>query len=91
MIICIVVVPIVLFCVSTIAQYDYKFEKSFAIDSETHEPVYYCYISNDPILGEYRRLIVIIVSSLIPMIAMTVFGIALVYDVTRAIGDTLTK
>jgi hypothetical protein len=46
---------------------------------------------NDPILGEYRRLIVIIVSSLIPMIAMTVFGIALVYDVTRAIGDTLTK
>jgi hypothetical protein len=41
MIICIVVVPIVLFCVSTIAQYDYKFEKSSAIDSETHEPVYY--------------------------------------------------
>lgn len=86
MIICIVVVPIVLFCVSTIAQYDYKFEKSSAIDSETHEPVYYCYISNDPILGEYRRLIVFIVSSLIPVIAMIVFGIALVYQIRKMIA-----
>jgi hypothetical protein len=86
MIICIVVVPIVLFCVSTIAEYDYKFEKSSAIDSETHEPVYYCYISNDPIPGEYRRLIVFIVSSLIPVIAMTVFGIALVYQIRKMIA-----
>lgn len=82
---CIVVVPMMLFCVSTIAEYDYKFEKSSAIDSETHEPVYYCYIVNDPILGEYRRLIVIIVSSLIPMIVMTVFGIALVYQIRKRI------
>ena len=86
MIICIVVVPILLFCVSTIAEYDYKFEKSSAIDSETHEPVHYCYISNDPILGEYRRLIVFIVSSLIPVIAMTVFGIALVYQIRKMIA-----
>jgi TRAP-type C4-dicarboxylate transport system permease small subunit len=75
----------VLFCVSTIAEYDYKFEKSSAIDSEMHEPVYYCYISNDLILGEYRRLIVLIVSSLILMIAMTVFGIALVYQIRKKI------
>jgi len=85
MILCIVVVPMVLFCVSTIAEYDYKFEKSSAIDSKTHETVYYCYILNDPILGEYRRLIVLIVSSLIPMIAMTVFGFALVYQIRKII------
>jgi hypothetical protein len=61
-------------------------KKSSAIDSETHEPVYYCYISNDPIPGEYRRLIVFIVSSLIPVIAMTVFGIALVYQIQKMIA-----
>lgn len=85
MIFWIVVVPMVLFCVSTIAEYDSKFEKSSGIDSETNEFVYYCYILRDTMLGEYRCVIVLIVSSIFPLIAMIAFAIALVYQIRKRI------